>query len=115
MVLQGDCFQPSISMSSTGNLIGTPAYMAPEIWSGKPASVQSDIYSLGCILYEMLTGKILFEGESPAEVITKHVVEGPKYSEDLPSGIRAVLNKALQRDQNDLWMRRNCLRVPDLC
>ena len=88
----------SISMSSTGNLIGTPAYMAPEIWSGKPASVQSDIYSLGCILYEMLTGKILFEGESPAEVITKHVVEGPKYSEDLPSGIRAVLNKALQRD-----------------
>ena len=88
----------SVSMSSTGNLIGTPAYMAPEIWSGKPASVQSDIYSLGCILYEMLTGKILFEGVSPAEVITKHVVEGPKYSEDLPPGIRAVLNKALQRD-----------------
>lgn len=88
----------SISMSSTGNLIGTPAYMAPEIWNGKPATAQSDIYSLGCILYEMLTGKILFEGVSPAEVITKHVVEGPKYSESLPLGIRSVLNKALQRD-----------------
>ena len=88
----------SITMSSSGNLIGTPAYMAPEIWKGKPATVQSDIYSLGCILYEMLTGKILFEGESPAEVITRHVIEGPKYGEDLPQGMRSVLDKALHQD-----------------
>ncbi len=94
----------SASMSSTGSLIGTPAYMAPEIWRGKPATAQSDIYSLGCILYEMLTGKVLFEGESPAEVITKHVIDGPIYDEDFPLTIRMVLDKALQRDPAKRYM-----------
>jgi serine/threonine protein kinase len=93
----------SASMSSSGNLIGTPAYMAPEIWRGKPATAQSDIYSLGCILYEMLTGKVLFEGESPAEVITKHVIDGPVYGEGLPKPIRSVLEMALRRDLKERY------------
>ena len=88
----------SRSMSASGSLVGTPAYMAPEVWRNKPATPQTDIYSLGCILYEMLTGKVLFEGESPAEVMTRHVVDGPEYAEDLPQELRPVLNKALKRD-----------------
>ncbi len=88
-------------MSASGSLIGTPAYMAPETWRNKPATPQTDIYSLGCILHEMLTGKVLFEGESPAEVMTRHVVDGPEYAEDLPREMRPVLDKALQREPDD--------------
>lgn len=57
------CEGASRSMSASGSLVGTPAYMAPETWRNKPATPQTDIYSLGCILYEMLTGKVLFEGK----------------------------------------------------
>ena len=93
----------SASMSTSGGLIGTPAYMAPEIWRNKPASPQTDIYSLGCILYEMLTGKVLFEGDSPAEVMTRHVVDGPEYAPELSQGMRKVLNKALKREPEERY------------
>ena len=93
----------SRSMSTSGSLIGTPAYMAPETWRNKPASPQTDIYSLGCILYEMLTGKVLFEGDSPAEVMTRHVVDGPEYAPELSQGMRKVLNKALKREPEERY------------
>lgn len=92
------CEGASRSMSASGSLVGTPAYMAPETWRNKPATPQTDIYSLGCILYEMLTGKVLFEGESPAEIMTMHVIDGPQYSNKLTQDMPAVLDKALQRD-----------------
>jgi len=93
----------SQSLSVSGGLVGTPAYMAPETWRNKPATPQTDIYSLGCILYEMLTGEVLFEGESPAEVMTMHLIDGPKYAGDLPKGTRAVLDKALQREPQERY------------
>ncbi|HPL81767.1 MAG TPA: serine/threonine-protein kinase, partial [Anaerolineaceae bacterium] len=70
------------SMSVSGGLVGTPAYMAPEVWHGKKATEQSDIYSLGCIIYEMLTGERLFYGETPAESMTKHLIVGPQMDAD---------------------------------
>lgn len=94
----------SRSMSASGSLVGTPAYMAPETWRNKPATPQTDIYSLGCILYEMLTGKVLFEGESPAEIMTMHMIDGPQYSNELIQDIRAVLDKALQRDPQERFV-----------
>jgi len=94
----------SRSMSASGGLVGTPAYMAPETWRNKPATPQTDIYSLGCILYEMLTGEVLFEGESPAEIMTMHVIDGPVYDEDFPLTTRPVLDRALQRDPAKRYM-----------
>ena len=91
----------STSLSMSGGLIGTPAYMAPEIWRGKPATPQSDIYSLGCIIYEMLTGQTLFEGETPAESMTKHLIDGPQYNQDLSDNWRELLNKCLAMDPNE--------------
>ncbi len=82
-------------MSTTGVLLGTPAYIAPEIWRGKPATPASDIYSMGCIFYEMLTGKILFEGETPVDIMTKHVLDGPRLDEDLPLNLNQILQKML--------------------
>ena len=93
----------SISMTASGTLVGTPAYMAPELWRNKPASVQTDIYSLGCILYEMLTGEVLFEGTSPAEVMTMHVIDGPQFRHGLPAAWRELLNKCLSRDYQDRY------------
>ena len=85
----------STSLIMSGGLIGTPAYMAPEIWRGKPATPQSDIYSLGCIVYEMVTGQPLFEGETPAESMTKHLIDGPQYNQELSDNWRELLNKCL--------------------
>ena len=65
--------------SSSGTGAGTPYYRAPELWRGKPpASPATDIYSLGCILAEMLTGKTPFGGDTPDEVLAKHLIDGPQ-------------------------------------
>jgi serine/threonine-protein kinase len=93
----------SMAFSTLGNPMGTAAYMAPEIWEGKPATAQSDIYSLGCIVYEMLTGKALFEGESTAQIVTQHVVYGPQLAEDLPDGWRKLLSRCLMKDPNERY------------
>jgi serine/threonine protein kinase/Tol biopolymer transport system component len=91
------------SASSTQAGAGTPFYKAPEVWRGKPpAGPQADVYALGCILYEMLTGKILFDGDTPDEIITKHLVDGPDLSalptEGVPQGVKELLVKTLSRD-----------------
>ena len=88
----------STAFSSMGNAIGTAAYMAPEIWEGKPATAQSDIYSLGCIAAEMLTGKRLFDGDSTAQILKKHVVDGPKLPANLPEAWRELILTCLAKD-----------------
>ncbi len=90
----------SISMSTSGGLVGTPAYMAPEIWRGKGAGASTDIYSLACILVEMLTAKPLFDGESTPEVMFKHF-EPLQLPEDLPQEWKAVLEQGLEKKPED--------------
>jgi len=89
----------SVSAVSSMAGVGTPAYRAPELWLGKPpASPATDIYSLGCVLAEMLTGKALFDGDSTDVVITQHLVIGPEIPAELPQGIRDILARALAKD-----------------
>ena len=68
-----------VSMSSTGNMLGTVAYIAPEIATTAEADVRSDIYSVGIMLYEMLTGAVPWAGESPLQIASHHV------SDNVPS------------------------------
>ena len=68
-----------VSMSSTGSMLGTVAYIAPEIATTAEADARSDIYSVGIMLYEMLTGAVPWAGESPLQIATHHV------SDDVPS------------------------------
>lgn len=67
-----------VSMSSTGNMLGTVAYIAPEIATTAEADARSDIYSVGIMLYEMLTGAVPWAGESPLQIASHHV------SDDVP-------------------------------
>lgn len=61
-----------ISMGSTGNALGTPEYIAPELWEEQPPSPASDTYSLACVIYQMLTGKVLHAATNTPAVMRKH-------------------------------------------
>lgn len=90
----------SVSVSMSGGILGTPAYIPPELWEMEAAGPPADVYALGCIVYEMLTGQILFGGETPMQILRAHD-RGPQFTsawpEGVPEGVEAVLNKALAR------------------
>jgi serine/threonine-protein kinase len=84
-----------------GRSIGTPAYLAPEQLEGKPVDGRADVYSLGCLLYECLTGEPPFAGDSALAVAWAHLEEKPPSASarnpDLPDAIDAVIRKALAK------------------
>ncbi|MEW5959152.1 MAG: protein kinase [Chloroflexota bacterium] len=88
----------SMSMTASGSVVGTPHYIAPEVWEGQGAAAQADIYALGCILYELLTGEKVFKGETPPAVMMAHFkpLELPAvWPAGVPGGVSAVLKTAL--------------------
>ena len=80
-------------------LSGTAAYRAPEIWQGTPpVSAATDIYSLGCILSEMLSGETLFDGNTPEQILTQHLINGPSIPTKIPQEMQDILKIALAKD-----------------
>jgi len=84
-------------LTGPGVMIGTPEYMSPEQVEGKETDQRSDIYSLGIILYEMLTGRVPFEGDTPFTVGVKHKSERPKDPKELNAQIPEDLNRVILR------------------
>ncbi len=88
--------------TTTGALIGTPTYMSPEQSKGDDLTVVSDIYSLGVILFELLTGRAPFVADTPLALIQKHISEPlPRITmlrPGLPAGVEAVVEKALAKE-----------------
>jgi eukaryotic-like serine/threonine-protein kinase len=89
-------------MTRTGEVLGTPRYMSPEQVEGKPADHRSDIYSLGLILYEMVTGDVPFKGDSAFQVMYQRVTQKPKspkeVNPDLPDYLVRIVLRCLERD-----------------
>jgi hypothetical protein len=94
--------EDSVQLSATGALVGTPAYMSPEQAGSRPVDARSDQYSLGVMLFEMVTGRVPFRGESPTAVMVQHLQEPPPaprtVNPDLPPAVEAVILKALAKD-----------------
>ncbi|WP_322494680.1 protein kinase domain-containing protein, partial [Chloroflexus sp.] len=92
----------STAMTETGITLGTVDYIAPEQAQGRPATPQSDIYALGVVLYEMLTGRLPFTGDTPVAVAMKHISEPPppprQYNPHIPAALEAIILRALAKD-----------------
>jgi serine/threonine protein kinase len=91
------------TQTASGMVGGTPAYMAPEQARGDKVDHRADIYSLGVVLYEMLAGRVPFEGESTMTVILKQINEPPPPIEGIPASIQAVIDRALAKDPNSRY------------
>ena len=95
------------SLTKSGTLVGSPPYMSPEQCEDLPLDAQSDIYSLGCVFYEMVAGRTPFVGSSPIDTLVKHMNEVPappsSYNPDVPSAVDAVLLKALSKHKHDRY------------
>ncbi len=94
----------SEGITGTGMIVGTPHYMSPEQVEGKEVDQRSDIYSFGVILYEMLTGRLPFEGDTPIVIAVKHKSERPpdprEFNPQLPEEISQVILRCLEKDRN---------------
>ena len=75
-------------ITATGTIIGTPSYMAPEMWRGEAVDARTDIYSLGIMLYEMVTGALPFKGDTPYALMYKHF-DAPLQKRQRPSAVRS--------------------------
>lgn len=113
---------PAITLRHAGALIGTPRYMAPEQYEGNGLTPAADVYSLGVILYEMLTGMAPFTGSTPMEIAAKHVSDPPHAPRTIvaaiPEDIERVVLHALEKDAADRpanagELRRELLETAD--
>jgi eukaryotic-like serine/threonine-protein kinase len=95
------------TLTSTWNVVGTAQYLSPEQALGEVADLRSDIYSTGCLLYEMLTGKPPFTGETPVSIAYQHVsgvlTSPSSIVPELPAGIDTLLTVALAKNPDDRY------------
>jgi serine/threonine protein kinase/Flp pilus assembly protein TadD len=101
-------------ITGAGVMIGTPEYMSPEQVEGKDIDQRSDIYSLGVILYEMLTGRVPFEGETALNIAVKQKTENPvnprEYNEQISEDLSSVILKCLEKEKEKRYQSASELR-----
>ena len=95
------------TVTQTGMVIGTAAYLSPEQAQGNPVDARSDVYSLGCVLYEMLTGRAPFSGDTPLAIAYKHVRESApppsSANSDVPPELDAVIMKSMSKNPDNRY------------
>jgi serine/threonine-protein kinase len=93
------------ALNHTSSVIGTPRYMSPEQYNGNELTAAADVYSLGIILYEMLTGMVPFSGSTPAEIAQKHANDQPHLPREIvaaiPEDVERIILKALEKQPSD--------------
>ena len=90
------------TMTNTFNVVGTAQYLSPEQATGEPADRRSDIYSVGCLLYELLTGRPPFSGDTPVSIAFQHVsaplIAPSEINPAIDESLETVLQVALSKD-----------------
>ncbi|OON72902.1 protein kinase domain-containing protein [Streptomyces tsukubensis] len=108
------------SMTQTGMVVGTPQYLSPEQALGRGVDARSDLYSVGIMLFQLVTGRLPFDAESPLAIAYAHVQEEPvapsSLNRSLPPAVDALIARALKKNPNERFptaeaMRAECLRV----
>jgi len=98
-----------------GSLIGTVPYMSPEQARGLPVDARTDIWSLGVMLYEMVTGRVAFLGETPTETISLILQKEPaplsRYAHDVPAELERIITKALTKDREERYQTAKDLLI----
>jgi eukaryotic-like serine/threonine-protein kinase len=102
-------------LTGTGTQVGTPYYMSPEAWEGRPLDAQADVWSLGVVLYEMLTGQVPFGGETAAVVMNK-VLAAPlpdlkTLRAEAPDALIKIIERALVRDKSGRYRTMRMMSV----
>jgi tRNA A-37 threonylcarbamoyl transferase component Bud32 len=99
--------EDAVNLTSTGTIMGTPAYMSPEQGSGSKIDARSDIYSLGVVLFEMATGRVPYQAETPIAVVFKHVQDplppARSINPNLPEAVELVILKSLAKNPEDRY------------
>ena len=99
--------EASTNLTTSGAVMGTPAYMSPEQGAGSNIDHRSDIYSLGIVLYEMVTGRVPYTAETPVAVVFKHIQDPlpsvRKFNPNVPESVELILLKALAKSPNDRY------------
>ena len=97
----------SMQLTSKDSVLGSVHYLAPELAKGGSASMQSDIYSLGIVFYELLTGDVPYKGDTPVQVALKHVKEPlpdvKKFNPQIPQSVENVLLRATAKDPKERY------------
>lgn len=96
-------------MTQTGTIVGTTAYMSPEQAMGKELDEGSDIYSLGIMFYELLAGRVPFQGDSAVAVLMKHVNEPPPPLPEFVSVFQPIIDRALAKKRDDRYPRARAM------
>ncbi|MGI5529099.1 protein kinase domain-containing protein [Streptomyces syringium] len=108
------------SMTQTGMVVGTPQYLSPEQALGRGVDARSDLYSTGIMLFELLTGRLPFDADSPLAIAYAHVQEEPvapsTINSSIPPAVDALVARALKKNPNERFpsaesMRDECARV----
>ncbi|MFC7326128.1 Stk1 family PASTA domain-containing Ser/Thr kinase [Marinactinospora rubrisoli] len=103
------------TMTQTSQVIGTAQYLSPEQARGERVDARSDIYSTGCVLYELLTGRPPFTGDSPVSIAYQHVREDPvppsQLDPEIPQWIEAIVLRAMAKDRDERYQSAGEMRA----